>query len=146
MERAPELAAIISAWFEAAASGDVSWRDRHVSRQPGTRIIGTDPDEFLEGAPAYDFLRNEAAAVGGKVKVTVDHVEASTEGSVGWGVATPTITLGDGKTVTPGWSAVFHLEQGEWRLVQLHASIAQANAESFGDTFPGVQPPAESKP
>ncbi len=138
MQRAPELAEVITAWFEAAASGDASWRDRHVSRQPGVRIVGTDPEEFLEGAAAYEFLKNEAEAVGGKVSVTVDHVEAFSEGEVGWGVALPTITLPDGAQVTPRWSAVFHREDGEWKLVQLHASIAQANEESFGDTFPGV--------
>src|SRR5688572_20652031 len=113
MERAPELAEIIEGWFEAAVRGDVSWRDRHVSRQPGTRIIGTDPDEFLEGERAYAFLRNEAEAAGGKLTVQVEHVEAFKEGSVGWGVAVPTITLPDGTKLTPRWSAVFHLEEGQ---------------------------------
>jgi hypothetical protein len=140
MERAPELAEVITAWFDAAVRGDTAWRDRHVSRRPGTRIIGTDPDEFLEGATAYEFLKNEAQAVGGKIAVTIGHVEAFAEGSVGWGVAIPTITLPDGTKVTPRWSAVFHREDGDWKLVQLHASIPKGNAETFGDTFPGVKP------
>jgi hypothetical protein len=138
MEPSPELAEIISDWFQSVASGDIGWRDRHVSRLPGTRIVGTDPDEFLEGPPAYEFLKNEAEAVGGKVSITVGHVEAFTEGSVGWGVAVPTISLPDGTQVSPRWSAVFHREDDAWKLVQLHASIAQGNEESFGDTFPGV--------
>jgi adenylate cyclase len=138
MERAPELAEIIKAWFEAAAKGDVSWRDRHVSRQPGMRIIGTDPDELLEGERAYAFLKNEAEAAGGKLQVSVGHVEAFKEGSVGWGLAIPTITFPDGKKLTPRWSAVFHIEDGQWRLVQLHASFAKANTETFGDTLPGA--------
>jgi hypothetical protein len=138
MEAAPEIRDIISAWFEAAAIGDASWRDRHVSRAQGTRIVGTDPEEFLDGAKAYDFLRNEALAVGGKIKVTVGFVEAFKEGSVGWGVALPTIQLPNGDTASPRWSAVFHQEDGDWKLVQLHASIPVTNAESFGDTFPGV--------
>lgn len=138
MEDAPEIRAIILAWFEAAAKGDASWRDRHVSRAAGTRIVGTDPDEFLQGEAAYEFLRHEAMAVGGKIRVTVGHVEAFKEGSVGWGVALPTVFLPDGATATPRWSAVFHQEAGAWKLVQLHASIAVANAESFGETFPGA--------
>ena len=138
MERSSELAEIITDWFHAAASGDVSWRDRHVSRLAGTRIVGTDPDEFLEGAAAYEFLKNEAEAIAGKVSVSVAHVEAFTEGSVGWGVAVPVISLPDGTTVSPRWSAVFHQEGDGWKLVQLHASIAEANEESFGDIFPGA--------
>ena len=138
MERSSELAEIITGWFHAAETGDVSWRDRHVSRQAGIRIVGTDPDEFLEGESAYEFLKNEAEAIGGKVSVSIDHVEAFTEGSVGWGVAVPVISLPGGATVSPRWSAVFHQEDGGWKLVQLHASIAEANEESFGDVFPGA--------
>lgn len=140
MQESPELRKIIAEWFEAAAKGDTSWRDRHVSREPETRIIGTDPDEFLSGPRAYEFLKKEAEAVGGKVRVTVGHVEAFQEGDVGWGVALPTITLPDGKAVTPRWSAVFHREGGAWKLVQLHASIPVGNAASFGDVFPGAPP------
>lgn len=136
MRESPELAKVIAGWFSAAAAGDASWRDRHVSRQPGLRIIGTDPEEWLSGGPAYEFLRNEAETVGGRVKVKIQEIEAFEEGDTGWGVALPEITLADGTTkVTPRWSAVFHREDGQWRLVQLHASIGRGNAEAFGRTF-----------
>ena len=48
------------------------------------------------------------------------------------GVTRPTITLPDGRPASPRWSAVFHREDGEWRLVQLHASIGVPNEEVFG--------------
>jgi ketosteroid isomerase-like protein len=135
MERCQELEEIIRNWFAAAAAGDASWRDRHVSKHADLRIVGTDPEEFLDGDAAYQFLKNEAENVGGKVQVRVAEAEAFSEGSVGWGVALPVITLGDGATVSPRWSAVFHREDGGWKMVQLHASIAMGNREAFGDTF-----------
>ncbi len=138
MKPSAELREVILGWFKAAASGDVSWRDRHVSGNQGLRIVGTDPDEWLQGSKAYDFLRNEAATVGGRVKVKVREAEAFEEGSVGWGLALPEITLQDGGKVTPRWSAVFHKEGKDWRMVQLHASIAVGNTAVFGDTFTPV--------
>jgi ketosteroid isomerase-like protein len=135
MQPSPELSQIISSWFAAAAAGDAAWRDRHVSGDPSLRIVGTDPEEWLQGAAAYDFLKSEAETIGGRVSVRVLEVEAYEEGTVGWGLALPEITLGDGSVVTPRWSAVFHREGDGWKLIQLHASIALSNAEAFGDTF-----------
>ena len=135
MERSLELRGIIVGWFEAAERGDASWRDRHVSRNPDLRIVGTDPDEWLSGISAFGFLKNEAETAGGRVKVTVLEAEAFAEGNTGWGVARPEITLTDGRKVTPRWSAVFLHEDGTWKLIQLHASIAIGNAEAFGNTF-----------
>ncbi len=106
-----------------------------MSRAADLRIIGTDPAEWLDGAPAFAFLRDEAATVGGKVTVRLTAVEGFAEGSVGWGAALPEITLADGARVTPRWSAVFHREDDAWKLVQLHASIAVGNEAAFGDTF-----------
>lgn len=135
MESSREIRDVIAGWFEAAVKGDVSWRDRHVSKLPNLRIIGTDPGEWLTGDPAFAFLRNEAATVGGKATISLREVEGFEEGDVGWGAAVPEITLLDGGKVMPRWSAVFHREDGAWKLVQLHASIAVSNETAFGDTF-----------
>jgi ketosteroid isomerase-like protein len=139
MQPSTELREVITGWFKAAESGDAAWRDRHVSSNRNLRIVGTDPDEWLKGEPAYAFLKNEAATVGGRVKVKVLEVEAYEEGCVGWGLALPEITLLDGQKVTPRWSAVFHREGGQWRMVQLHASIPVGNEAAFGNTFTPAQ-------
>jgi SnoaL-like domain len=135
MQDSPDLRNIINSWFDAAAKGDAGWRDHHVSQVSGLRIVGTDPDELLQGAQAYEFLKDEAAMIGGRVAIEVRDVEAFEEGSVGWGLALPEITLAGGLKVSPRWSAVFHKEGVDWKLVQLHASVAQANEAAFGDTF-----------
>jgi hypothetical protein len=36
-------------------------------------------------------------------------------------------SLPNGKSFSPRWSAVFHQEGGEWKLVQMHASELHAS-------------------
>src|SRR5436309_513200 len=66
---------------------------------------------------------------GGGVRSLSD-LEAFSEGTVGWGMTRFTLSFPDGSSVSPRWSAVFHREDGEWKFVQLHASIGVANEES----------------
>lgn len=129
MERSPELEKFIVAWFDAATRGDASLVDRHVSRQEGTRLVGSDPDEWFGGAAAAEFLKKELQGPGGGVRSLSD-LEAFSEGTVGWGLTRFTLAFSDGSSVSPRWSAVFHKEDGEWKFVQLHASIGVTNEES----------------
>ena len=128
MQRSPELEALVAEWFGGASKGDASIVDRFVSKHDGTRLIGSDPKEWLQGAPIADFLRGEAEGSGGAVTFAPSETEAYEEGTVGWAATRLTISLADGRRVSPRWSAVFHREDdGQWRFVQTHASIAVAN-------------------
>jgi ketosteroid isomerase-like protein len=129
VKRSEKLEAIIAAWFEAASQGDASLVDRHVSSEQGNRLIGSDPDEWLSGSAVAGFLRGEAERSGGNVSFVPSGTEAYEEGSVGWATTRLTLSLPDGKYVTPRWSAVFHKEGDTWRFVQTHASIAVPNDE-----------------
>jgi hypothetical protein len=136
MEPSSELRDLIAGWFKAVEQGDQSWVDRHVSRQDGMRLIGTDPNEWLDAEGAIAFLKGEAEAMAGMVRASPGEPEAFYEGTVGWGTTRPTLTLPDGRTVSPRWSAVFHREDGEWKMVHLHASVGVANEELFGMDLP----------
>ena len=103
MEPSPELRDIITGWFEFASKGDTSWMERHVSSQPGVRLVGTDPNEWFEAGDVGDFLKEEAHALGGNVEISIEHVEAFQEGTVGWGVARPVAELPNGKILSPRW-------------------------------------------
>jgi ketosteroid isomerase-like protein len=129
MQTSTELREVINNWFESVASGDLSWTERHISKT--ARLVGTDPNELLEGEQVAEFLKEEVKALGGVVKIELGESEAYEEGSVGWGLAKPTIILPNGQQVSPRWSAVFHREAGEWKLVQLHASVGVSNEELF---------------
>ena len=136
MDRSSELEQLVVAWFEAASSGDASLVDAHVSPGDGTRLIGSDPGEVFRGGSAVaQFLRSEVESAGGKATFSPADIEAFSEGTVGWATTNVTITMPDGKYVSPRWSAVFHMEDGLWKFVQTHASIGIAN-EDMGWAFP----------
>lgn len=75
--------------------------------------------------------------MGGVVQASPGDVEAYQEGSVGWGLARPTLTMPDGSQIAPRWSAVSHREDGTWKLVQLHASVGISNEELLGMEMAG---------
>ena len=130
MERSTELEELIGAWFAAATKGDSSLVSAHVSTGDGTRLIGSDPAESLRGGLAVrDFLIGEVEGAGGRATFDPTDTEAFCEGTVGWATTNITITMSDGRRVSPRWSAVFHREHGTWKFVQTHASIGVPNAE-----------------
>ena len=129
MERSTELEGLVRAWFDAASSGDASLVDRHVSRDERNRLVGSDPAEWLRGPEVAVFLKGEADRAAGKVSFVPSGTEAYEEGTVGWAATRITITLPDGRSVSPRWTAVLHREDDEWRFVQTHASIAVPNDE-----------------
>jgi ketosteroid isomerase-like protein len=138
MEPSPELRQIIAGWFEAVSKGDESWVDRHVSRQAGVRLVGTNPTLQFEAGDVAEFMKVEvraSGASGGRIKASPGEPEAFREGSVGWGMTRPRLTLSDGKKVSMRWSGVFHQEDGEWKLVQFHASVGVANEALRGMEF-----------
>jgi len=132
VQESAELRAVIAAWFDRVSYGDLLWVDRHVSRETGVRFVGTNPGEEIKGEEGAAFLEEEVMAMAGAVEVHLGHVEAYQEGSVGWELARPTITLANGHRISPRWSAVFHWEDGQWKLVQLHASVGIPNQELLG--------------
>jgi len=130
MERSPELEDLVRAWFEAATKGDPSLAERHVSMGEETRLIGSDPDEWFRGGDAVSkFLLGEVFGAGGNATFSPSETEAFRQGDAGWATTRVTITLPDGGTVSPRWSSVFVREDGVWRFVQTHASIAVPNDE-----------------
>jgi len=137
VERSTELEQLVVAWFASASRGDTSLVDAHVSDDDGTRLIGSDPGEVFRGGSAVaQFLRGEVQSAAGNAAFSPADIEAFQEGTVGWATTNVTITMPDGKHVSPRWSAVFHLEDGVWRFVQTHASIGVAN-EDIGWEYPG---------
>jgi hypothetical protein len=136
MERSPELEQLVMAWFDAASRGEAALVQAHVSPGDGTRLIGSSPDEVFKGGSAVaEFLNGEVEGAGGNVTFSPSDTEAFSEGTVGWATTNITITMPDGLQVSPRWSAVFHMEDGVWKFVQIHASIGIAN-EDAGWTYP----------
>ena len=131
MERSAELKDIILAAFEDYSSDNASLIERHTSRQAGVRLIGTDPNEWFEGEQAAEVLKREAQDPSFRVSA-LDELEVLAEGSVGWASGRPTWMLEDGTEIPSRWTAVFHQEDGEWKMVQAHTSVGVPDEQLFG--------------
>jgi ketosteroid isomerase-like protein len=131
MERSEELRDIIRFTFEAYSTGDASFIDRHTSSQAGVQLIGSDPNEWWEGEQAAEALKQEMQDSSVRVS-SMGEIDAFVEGTVGWVSSRPVWTLEDGREIPTRWTAVFHQEEGEWKMVQAHTSVGVANEELFG--------------
>jgi ketosteroid isomerase-like protein len=130
MERSAEIEDFVRAWFDAASRGDASLVDRRVSASGSVRLVGSDPEEWLQGGDEVGgCLRGEVEGGGGNATFTATETEGYASGDVGWAATKLTIALPDGRRVSPRWTAVLIREDGGWKFVQTHASIAVPNAE-----------------
>ena len=130
MQRSPEVAAATQKFYEALSTGDADTVTNLLSSADGTLLIGSDPDEWItDHAVIVDLF---TAQVGAGVKVRSGDIQAYEEGSVGWIADRSTFVLPDGSEVPVRVTAVFHKEDGQWRMIQSHASIGVSNEEAIG--------------
>ncbi len=73
-----------------------------------------------------------AAQVGAGVKVRGGDIQAFEEGAAGWVADRGAFILPDGTEAPFRLTAVFHRQDGEWRIVQAHASFPVSNEEAIG--------------
>ena len=134
MEHSDELRDLTRRFYEAATTGDLSFVDRHVSRQEGAVFVGTDPGEWWEGFGALrEATRAQSEELGG-MQIVPGRLQAYREGSVGWVIdRDPTFRLADGTQIPFRSTLIFRREDGEWRLVHLHSSLGVSNEEMFGE-------------
>ena len=134
-EPSPEIEQVLRDTLDALARSDVEWIGRRTSRDPCVLGIGSDPAEWAEG---YDNLMpvwgesTPDAEFG--VKVGLDEVRGFREGSVGWAAGHGYFEMA-GKRRGVRMTAVLHVEDGEWKTVQAHASIGVPNDRMLDPMF-----------
>jgi SnoaL-like protein len=116
--------------YEAFSRGDADLMERLTSRREGLVFIGTDPNEWWEEIALIRRMLQAQAGAG--ITVLPGEVRAYREGSVGWVADRGTFKLPDGSEVPFRLTAVFHQEDGDWKLIQQHASIGVSNEEAIG--------------
>lgn len=103
-----------------------------MSREEGVLAIGSDPSEWWAGFETIARVyRAQLPEMGGQVEIKSGDIQAYAEGTVGW-AADRTILCALGQEIPMRVTAVFHLEDGEWKIVQEHASIGVQNSEVLG--------------
>ena len=130
MEQAPELKDVVLRLYEAFSRGDADLMERLTSRQEGLVFIGTDPGEWFEDLASIRHLVQAQAGAG--ITVLPGEVRGYREGPVGWIADRGTFVLPHGGEVPFRLTAVFLREDGDWKLIQEHASIGVSNEEAVG--------------
>jgi adenylate cyclase len=136
VKESPELVALVQRMYAAQAAGDVDWLSALLWASDDALTIGSDAAEWWEGAQVRDRWLAQIAAGMGEARLTATRLRAFEDGDVGWVADEPQVTLPDGTTLTMRATAVFHREDGGWRLVQGHGSLGVPNADSFGMDLP----------
>ena len=95
------------------------------SLQEGVVIIGNDPDEWFDD---HELILAFMKAGGtNKMEINVQNIKAYSEGMVGWTMDRVRVRLPNGVEIPIRHTRIFHKEDGVWKMVHLHVSIAVPN-------------------
>jgi ketosteroid isomerase-like protein len=136
MNTSDELKTLTKEGLESFASGGLDFFTRRISRQDGVLAIGTNPNEWWAGHDTIvNIFKAQSEAMQGMAIINVQP-QAYSEGNVGWAAAEPTFRLPDGTELPFRLTVVYHKEDGDWKVVQWHASLGVANEEAIGEELP----------
>jgi class 3 adenylate cyclase len=134
MERSEEIRRVVERWMAAIGAGDADPVLARLSEHPGTLLIGTDANEWWQRAAIPTLMgRQSEESGGGGFPLSLGEIDAWEEGSVGWAAAKLSVEWA-GRSHQARMTCVLHLERGDWKVVQSHLSLAQAN-EAIGMTL-----------
>jgi ketosteroid isomerase-like protein len=136
-ESSVEIEQVLRDVVEAIANSDLDEIGRRTSRDPCAVAIGSDPAEWSEGYDEIMRLMRDStpdAEIG--ITAGLDDVKAFAEGTVGWAAGHGYFEIG-GKRVPVRITAVVNHEDGEWKMVQTHASIGVPNERMLDPLFSG---------
>jgi adenylate cyclase len=119
---------VVQRWMAAVAAGDADAVLARLSEHSGTVFIGTDPNEWWVG-DARLVVGRQIEETGG-FPMRAEEIDAWEEGSCGWANAKIKVEWG-GTTYDARLTCLLHLERGDWKFIQSHLSLPQAN-ESIG--------------
>jgi len=132
MQKSSELKALLLNFYEACTNGDTSFIKEITSRRDGALMIGTDPDEWWADYDTIIRVNEAQMQEMGGIPIEAGEPEAYTEGTVGWVADQAKFKLPDGTEIPLRLTGVFLKESGDWKVVQMHASIGVPNEEAFG--------------
>ncbi len=131
MQRSDEVRQAVLRFYDGFSAPDAERAavfEEVVSREHDGLVIGTAPEEWVEGR---DAMKARYGMEGVRLEAGHDLVGYE-QGSVGWVADRPRFVLPDGSTIDTRMTAVLLKEDGQWRLVQGHFSVAVPDEEAAG--------------
>ena len=128
----PEIEAVVLRWLGAHSGKQARPLTNLLSNSEHLRYLGSAPDEYWAGS----LLRQGLAQHLGEVPdwtASGASVEGFEQGDVGWAIWLGQVKF-DGRDVILDvrFSFVLTLEDGVWRIAQIHCSMAQQNLDFHG--------------
>jgi hypothetical protein len=132
LNQSAELKALVLRAYDAMAHGDAQFYDRHLARDAGVLIIGTDPNEWWADHDTISrVFKAQMQEVQGLGVVAGDPIAYSV-GDAGWVADQPAFRLPDGTLVPFRMTVVFVREDGAWKIAHQHISIGVPNEDIVG--------------
>ena len=120
---------VIDETLEAQNAGDAARLRSMLSERADGAHIGTDAEEWDTSNQVVD----AAAAVGGDdIQAVADEFDIHIQGDVAWAEGRGRFTRAGGGERPVRMTCVLIRENGQWKVVQSHASIGVPNADIFG--------------
>jgi ketosteroid isomerase-like protein len=133
--RSPDIEAILREIVGSVERGEAQRMEQRLSSDPDALAIGTDASEWAQGHEAImRFFRDSGPDGSLKLTIPVHEVAAYADGDIGWGVARIAFEV-EGGEVPVRMTTVLRREDGEWRLMQMHASIGVPNEQMAHPMF-----------
>ena len=125
-----EVRKVFDEMLEAQNAGDAGRLRSMLSERPDAVHIGTDAEEWWTSTQVVDAV---AAAGGGDgIRAVADDIDIHVQGDVAWAEGRGRFTSAGGGERPVRMTCVLIRENGQWKVVQSHASIGVPNADIFG--------------
>ena len=131
-KRSTEIEAVVLRWLDAHSSKNGRSLTNMLSKSDHLRYLGSAPDEYWSGSLLRRGLAQHIAEVPDWTANGIV-VEGFERGEVGWAVWQGQLSFAGREAVLDvRFSFVLTLDEGLWRLIQVHCSMAHPNAEFSG--------------
>jgi class 3 adenylate cyclase len=127
----PEIAAVISRILIAMRDVDLGALANLHSTGRWFRSVGTDENELWDFESFLPVVATQLEELPPD-ELRIDHVEGYSIGDVGWGMAVFEVDFPNGMVVPMRYTATLAIEDGVWRCVQSHYSIAVPSEHAIG--------------
>jgi ketosteroid isomerase-like protein len=125
-----EIRKVFDEMLEAQNAGDAVRLRSMLSERPDAVHIGTDAEEWWTSKQVLD--ATAAAGGGDDIRAVADDIDIHVQGDIAWVEGRGRFTHAGGGERPVRMTGVFVREDGQWKVVQSHASIGVPNADIFG--------------
>jgi hypothetical protein len=133
VEKSPELEAVFKRTWRLWAEGSLNALANMVSSGPGVLFVLPDDANWIAGSDDLTRVLAERSNRMGIERVEFDRVQAHEVGDFGWAAGVVTIVRSSGESETVRSTTSYVIEDGVWKVVQIHTSLGFSDEEAFGD-------------